>query len=131
MDLSLIKQKLIPLLEKRSEIAIAYLFGSQATSTSSEQSDVDIAVYFSEPDTVKRHNLLFSLSADMMHALGTDHIDAHSLNDIRSPLLKYRIMQEGIVLFEREPYRIILEPRILNEYSDFLYLLKKHNLTTV
>jgi predicted nucleotidyltransferase len=131
MNYTDIAQKLYSIFEKYRSVGLAYLFGSHATGAVTQRSDVDIAVYFSEPDVIRRHHTLFALSGDISRALETDKIDIHSMNDIHSPLLKFRIMQEGMILFEREPYRIILEPRILNEYEDFLYLLRKHNLTSV
>lgn len=131
MNSQSIKEKLAFLFEKYAEIGTVYLFGSQATGNADSRSDFDIAVYFSEQDVIRRHDVLFALSGEISRALNSDTVDIHSMNDITSPLLKYRIIQEGILLFEREPYRMILEPRILNEYNDFLYLLRKYRLTTV
>jgi len=113
----------------RPEIGIVYLFGSRANNTATPQSDFDIAVYFDEPDLIKRNNLLFLLAGEISNILGTDGIDIHSLNDLSSPSLKYRIISEGAVIFEREAYRVLIEPRILNEYFDFFYLLQKNHLT--
>lgn len=129
MDISVIKTKTASLFEAYPEVGIAYLFGSQAGGATGPLSDYDFAVYFDEKDAVRRHTILFRLSADIMAALNTDAIDIHSLNDIDQPELKYSIIAHGVVLFEREPYRLIIEPRILNEYFDFVYLLKKHGLT--
>jgi len=46
------------------------------------------------------------------------------------PEMKYAIITEGILLYEKEPYRVIVEPRILNEYFDFRIMLKRHGLTS-
>ena len=35
-----------------------------------------------------------------------------------SPLLKYNVVKEGLLLFEREPYRLQTIPAILNIYFD-------------
>ena len=45
------------------------------------------------------------------------------------PELKYNIISQGVLLFERGPHRIVVEPKILNEYFDFVYLLRKYKLT--
>lgn len=124
-----IKAALRPLCEKHPSIGIVYLFGSQAKGETHKGSDYDFAVYFDEPDVVKRHSTLFLLAGEISKLLDSDAIDIHSLNDLYAPELKYQIIAEGKVLFEREPYRLIIEPRILNEYFDFMYLLKKYNLT--
>ena len=130
-DTGLIKEKLDAVFKNYPQIAVAYLFGSHASGVSTPKSDFDIAVYFSEMDSVRRHEALFTLHGDIAAALESDAIDLHSINDIESPLLKYRIYCEGVLLFERGGYRIVLEPRMFNEYMDFLYLLRKHHLTTV
>lgn len=126
---SLEEQKIKKICEKYGEIGIAYLFGSQVTGKTHAQSDYDIAVYFNEPDVLKRHNILFNLSSEISRVFQSDAIDIHSLNDLQNPLLKYSIIVKGKVIFEREPYRVIIEPRILNDYFDFTHHLKKYNLT--
>ena len=110
-------------------VGVVYLFGSQATGDTHANSDYDFAIYFDEKNTVKRFELLFDLAGKLSKILQTDKIDVHSLNDLQSPELKYNIISSGKVIFEREPYRIQIEPRILNEYFDFNYLLEKYGLT--
>ena len=123
------KQKLAPLFEAVPEIGFVYLFGSQAKNATGPMSDFDFAVYLDEKDAVKRGNLLFKLSSDISGALNTDAIDIHCLNDLESPELKYNILKDGVIFFERGPFRIFVEPKILNEYFDFVYLLRKYKLT--
>lgn len=129
MSIDELADKLGPLFEKHKEVGIVYLFGSQATKNTHPNSDFDFAIYFDEKNIVKRSNLLFGLAGDISLALKTDKIDVHILNDIESPSLKYNILYYGKVIFEREPFRLLIEPRILNEYFDFLYLLRKYKLT--
>jgi len=43
--------------------------------------------------------------------------------------MKYSIIKSGSIIYEVEPYRMLIEPRILNEYFDFRFLLRKHGLT--
>lgn len=92
-------------------------------------SDYDLAIFFDEPDVTKRHKILFRLVANSAQELKTDAIDLHSINDLQAPELKFRIIHDGILLFERGASRLIIEPRILNEYFDFTYLLRKYGLT--
>jgi len=124
-----IKTKLSSIFEAEPSVGLVYLFGSQATQDTHPNSDYDFAVYFNEKDVVKRSNILFGLAGEISLALKTDKIDAHVLNDIESPSLKYNIIYYGDIIFEREPFRLLVEPRILNEYFDFLYLLRKYKLT--
>lgn len=117
------------LFEANKKVALVYLFGSQATNSADNRSDFDFAIYFDESDVIERSNRLFVLATDIAKILNTDAIDAHSLNDIEAPVLRYTIISEGKLLFEREPFKVIMEPLILNMYFDFVYLLKKYNLT--
>ena len=92
-------------------------------------SDYDFAIYLDEKDDRKRFELRLSIINDISSLLKTDNIDLSIINDIESPELKYFIIQEGKLIFEREPYKIVLEPKILSNYFDFIYLLRKNNLT--
>ncbi len=121
-----LKTKLSGIFEKEPSVGLVYLFGSQATGKTGPLSDYDFAIYFDEKDVVKRTNTLFGLAGEISLVLKTDKIDAHSLNDLDAPELKYSIIKDGALIFEREPYRVIVEPRILNEYFDFTYLLRKY-----
>lgn len=115
----------------QASVGIAYLYGSRARGDTHGRSDYDFAVYLVESDPVKRGDIRAYLISELTEKLETDNVDVVVLNDLESPELKYNIIREGEVMFEREPYRVLIEPRILNEYFDFLYLLRKYNLTTV
>lgn len=112
-----------------SAIGFVYLFGSRARGDEGPKSDYDIAVYFDEYDPARRHQALVRLSDAISQVLHFDLVDVKSINDIQSPELKYHILHEGILLYEHGPSRVVIEPRMLNEYFDFVYLLKKYNLT--
>lgn len=124
-----LKTKLDHLFKSHGKVGLVYLFGSQAKGTADERSDYDFGIYFTETDPVKRGRMLFYFSSEISKILATDKVDVHSINDIESPELKYQIISQGEVIFEREPYRLLLEPKALNEYFDFVYLLKKYGLT--
>lgn len=121
--------KIKPIASRYPSVGAVYLFGSRASGDVHARSDYDIAVYFDEHDVVKRNETLYKLSGEIARALQSDDIDIHSLRDLQAPELKYQIITQGKVIFEREPYRLIFEPRILNEYFDFMYLLRKYHLT--
>lgn len=119
------------LFDKYPQVGIVYFYGSRAAGKGGPASDYDFAVYFDEADVVKRSDLRFTLIGEISKILGTDAVDIQCLNDLQLPELKYRIIFDGKVIFEREPYRVIIEPRILNEYFDFVYLLRKYGLTKI
>ena len=111
------------------KIKLVYLFGSRANAKIGPLSDYDFAVYLDEKDKNKRGELKMELIGRIMMILKTNEIDLCILNDIDSPEFKYRIINEGILIFEREPFKLLVEPYILNEFFDFRYSLKKYKLT--
>ena len=124
-----IKSVLSPLFQAETLVAFVYLYGSRANGKSGPMSDYDFAVFLDERDVAKRHAVLFRLGAAISKELKSNAIDMHCLNDLYAPELKFRILHDGVLLFERGGLRLIIEPRILNEYFDFMHLLRKYNIT--
>ena len=121
------KKQIIELCEADKDIGLLYFFGSRARGDVGPMSDYDFAVYFCERnlDIYKKIDLIRKLS----DILKTDAIDVVVLNEAVSPELKYAVIVEGKLLFEREPYRVMTEPRILAEYFDFRESLLRFGLT--
>jgi len=118
--------------QSSSQIKLAYIFGSQAQGTSGPLSDYDFAFYLGGADKESKQKLFdfkLYLISRLRQILKSDKIDVVILNMVKSPELAYNIIKEGKLLFEREPYRLLVEPQILNKYFDFHYLLSKYNLT--
>ncbi len=111
------------------EIKLVYLFGSRARQQYGESSDYDFAVYLDSRDKKRMHDIRLELFAKMSCLLKTDKVDIVILNLAEAPELKYLIIQEGRLIFERQPFKIIVEPNILNEHFDFQNLLLRHGLT--
>lgn len=124
-------KNLIPIFEKYSEVKLAYLFGSRATGKIGPLSDYDFAIYLDEKDEKKRFDLQLKLAGDISIKLKSDNVDLVVLNDVDAPELKYNIIKEGILLLEKEPFKVLVEPKILNEYFDFHDLLLRYKLTRV
>jgi len=117
-----------------SAIKLVYFFGSAAKGEAGPMSDYDFAVYFdlslnNEKDKEIMFNIQFKLMDGLSRALKTDKIDIVILNLTESPELKYQIIKNGRLIYEQEPFRVLIEPKILNEYFDFRYFLQKYNLT--
>ena len=115
--------------QSNSQIKLVYLFGSQVSQKIGPLSDYDFAFYIDERDKKKLFNLKLNLISKLSRILKSDKIDVVMLNMVESPELKYNIIKDGKLIFEREPYRILIEPQILNSYFDFHNLLLRHNLT--
>lgn len=115
--------------ERYPEIKLVYIFGSKAKNKGGPLSDYDFAVYFDEKDKNKMFKIKFQLFNDISRFLKTDKVDIVILNLSLSPELKYNIIKEGKLVYEKEPFKTLLEPKIFNDYFDFRYLLRKNNLT--
>lgn len=122
-------KKLTALFKKYPAIKLVYLFGSRASGKVGPLSDYDFAFYLGEKDGEKRFDLKLEFITKLSSLLKTEHIDVVILNDTQSPEFKYNIIQEGKLLYQREPFKVIVEPQILEEYFDFYHSLKRHGLT--
>lgn len=115
--------------EKYPTVKLAYFFGSKAMGTSGPLSDYDFAVYLDEKDTEKMFEIKFKLNDEICRELKTDKVDIVILNVTESPEFKYDVIKNGKLIFEREPFKVVIEPRILNDYFDFRDLLLRYDLT--
>lgn len=122
-------QRLQELFKQYPVVKLVYLFGSQATGEVGPMSDFDFAVFLDELTNQEMGDIHLKLISDLVGYLKTDKVDVVILNQTERPALKYNIITTGKLIYEKEPYRVIVEPRILNEYFDFYYLLRKLGLT--
>lgn len=122
-------KNLLDIFKLFSQVKLVYFFGSRAKSKDGPLSDYDFAVYLDEKDKKLRFDIKLTLMGKLSHELGTDAVDVIIVNDIESPELKYSIIKEGRLIYDKEPYKVFMEPRILNEYFDFMYGLRKYGLT--
>jgi len=125
MDMKKIKK----IFASEPSVKLAYLFGSRAKGKTGPLSDYDFAVYLEEKDATRAFNTRLKLMGKLSQYLKTDAVDLVVLNTTESPDLKYEIIKDGQIIFEKEPYKVLVEPKILTEYFDFNYSLFKYNLT--
>ncbi len=114
---------------KHPQVKLAYLFGSRANGTAGPMSDYDFAVYLDEKDSAKRFDIRLNLMSQLSLLLKINDVDVVIINDTESPDLKYDIIKEGKLILEKAPYKLLVEPKILNEYFDFNFSLFKNKLT--
>lgn len=123
-------QAITEVIKQHPAVVLAYLFGSRASGDTGPLSDYDIAVQAREGlSKTQSVDLRLELAAELGKALETDKVDLVLLNQVDKPALKYTIISEGRLLFEKSPYQMLVEPRILNEYFDLQTNLIRHNLT--
>jgi predicted nucleotidyltransferase len=129
MNIQIQIQKLAPLFKEYPEIKLAYFFGSKATGSNGPLSDYDFALHVETNDIKKAYTIKFNLIDKLTRRLKTDAVDVVILNLSRSPEFKYHVIRTGELIYEQEPFKILIEPRILNEYFDFHNQLKRYGLT--
>ena len=117
--------------KKEPLVKLAYLFGSQATGDTGPLSDYDFAVYADTKDKKESFYLKCHLSGCITGILHTDKVDVVMLDHSDSSVLKYNAIVDGILLYEQEPYKVQVEPRVMNEYFDYTQNMIRHQLTNL
>lgn len=89
-------------------LQFALLFGSSATGTATERSDIDIVVQFSETlDADERFHRRNRIAGELMARLETDAVDVSDLDHL-STEIAHAALQEGI--------RIVGDEETVDEY---------------
>ncbi len=122
-------QRVREIFAKYPAVALAYFFGSRATGRAGPLSDHDFAIYLDMRDTKAMFDTKFEIEAKLARTLKTDAIDVVILNLAKSPEFKYAVISEGKCIYEKQPFRMLVEPSILNEYFDFSMELRRYGLT--
>lgn len=104
-------------LKEQTGIVVAYLHGSYAGGVERAESDIDIAMLFSQkPDFTTISRLQIELSE-----IVNKEVDISVLNDA-SPIFARQVLEKGIELFcgnERQKHEFVI--KVLNEYDDLKY----------
>jgi predicted nucleotidyltransferase len=116
--------------EKFPQVKLVYFFGSQAVGTAGPLSDYDFAVYVETARKSKSLDIRLGLMDQISRLLKSDKVDVVVLNEVASPEMKYLVISTGRLIFEREPYKVLVEPKILHEYFDFREMLLRYRLTS-
>ena len=122
--------KLKRIFEKFPQVKLVYFFGSQAEGTAGHLSDYDFAVYVETARKSKSLDIRLQLMGQISRLLKSDKVDVVLLNEVTSPEMKYLVISTGRLIFEREPYKVLVEPKILHEYFDFREMLLRYKLTS-
>ena len=113
-------------LEPRSEVLDAYLFGSQARGDAQPHSDVDVAVYVDEKRALHSgFGYPAELASAIIAALGRNDVDVVVLNRA-PPLLYYRVLRDGQRILSRDLRATTArEGYALSRYCDYVPQLAK------
>lgn len=103
-----------------SPVDFVYLFGSYAAGNATKKSDVDIAIFFdSTVGKTERFERRLELTEAVSRLL-KKKVEVVGLNDVSSIFLKYVIIKEGFLLYEKsEASRVDFERKLLGEFFDF------------
>ncbi len=108
-------------LKKRSDILLAFLFGSFASKQMTLYSDIDIALLFDQaPDIYGINNL-----KDELTLLLKKETDIAVLNEA-SPILKMQVLKNGVLIFKKDKkYFNQFCAETINQYDDLKQIRKK------
>lgn len=121
--------KITEILEKKQFVIFAYIFGSRAKGIANKRSDCDIAVYFCKDPRKLPRWTVFQLEAEIAKEIGVE-TQITILNGLDAPVFAFQIINEGIILVDKEPKRRILyETSVLKKYHDWHYFLRRHMIT--
>jgi predicted nucleotidyltransferase len=114
-------------LQEQPDIAVVYLYGSQATGQATNKSDIDLAVLFNDKKSSAswggRH---VELSVELSRLLGRE-VEVQDLSLVNVSF-RYRVLQEGKILYcEQEKQRVEFEMHCLNNYFDLQPLYQEYN----
>lgn len=100
-------------------LSLAMLFGSRATGTTGELSDLDVAVAFGDdvPED-RRFALLDEMTAALTRETGFEAVDLVDLSTV-GPYPGYEIVSEGLLLLGDEDDAVELESKFLQLKLDF------------
>jgi len=117
------------LFTRYKEIKLVYLFGSQVSKKTSPLSDYDFALYLTPNIPIKREKeIVLELISEISLIVKNNNIEIISLNRPFSSLLKFNILKEGLLIYQKPPYKVLIEPAIYNEYFDFKTFSQAFNL---
>jgi len=114
-------------LQRRTEIAAAYLFGSVAAGKAHKFSDVDVALLLAAGvDSNQAWDIRLEAMAEAEAAFGR-RADVAMLHEVGT-LLKFQVIHRGKRIFERDrKVRIRFEVEARTEYFDYKpYLDQQH-----
>ena len=119
-------ERIAELLDPRSEILEAYLFGSYARGEEQPHSDIDVAVHVDEARADNRgFGYRAHLTTDLMAGLGFNDVDVLILNRA-PPVLYHRVLRDGMRVLSRDlAATTTREGQALSRYCDFVPQLAK------
>jgi len=120
---------LIKIFKTYPSVKLVYIFGSRARGQEGPLSDYDFGIFLDGLNEREMFKIKLDLQYKISKLLVTDKVDIVVLNTTVSPEIKYNIVAKGKLVYSIEPFKMLVEPMILNEYFDFRDILLRYKLT--
>lgn len=110
---------------REHDVVLAYLFGSQVSGYTHDESDIDVAALFDPALTVEqRGQARLRLDRALCRLLSSDRVDLSVLNEA-PPLLAYEVVRTGLLIHCRdESLRVMFQVDTIRRYEDTAPLRK-------
>jgi predicted nucleotidyltransferase len=113
-----------------SEVLVVWLYGSQATGTASEHSDIDLAVAYASyvQDPVQRRIRPELAALDWAQSLGLPEGQLSIVDICQAPIpLAFSVVERGRVLLSKdEGRRMFEEQRVMSMWEDYQYQYRRY-----
>jgi|SRR3989344_594302 len=108
-------------------VELVYLFGSKAKGNEKPYSDTDFAILFKEElSDQERFKIKLKIIGDLSVILKMNNLDIVDLKDA-SPFLKFEAIKQRFEIYIKdEILRVAFERKVLSEYFDMQYYLRRH-----
>ncbi len=123
--MEMLGQILSSYLQKKPEVKLVYLFGSQVSGLTNRLSDIDVAILVDKMPEGPSYPYGYKakICSDLMELLKTNRIDLVILNDAPS-LLKHRVVSSGHLIYAfNETCRVQFQEDAIRRYLDLKPLL--------
>lgn len=120
-------ENLVSYFKDHKSVATVYLFGSQARKNIRAESDIDLAVLFTEKATENFNNILtFTAELNDLLKKKVDICDIESVD----LLFTYRVLSEGKLVYKfDEEKRVAFETKLLRNYFDLKPFFDEYYIT--
>lgn len=102
------------------EVVAGWLFGSRARGTARDDSDLDVAILYRDPDSRANDRVAVQIAAALARATGIERIDVVDLA-AQGPIFAHRVLCEATMVHESDrARRIDFVTETMSQAFDFM-----------
>lgn len=118
-DLTLVESRLREVFSANPKVVFAFLFGSTVRGEETCRSDLDLAVYVTEPDNFSFYDKL-ELHGDCCRVMQRSDLDLIVLNQAKNIILLDEVMREGMLIYSIDDDAVDnFQVKIIHQAIDF------------